>query len=1444
MVMTSARCRFSWILVCVFLVVVSGNSGGGNGKIRVLSTEVKDETHSATAASSQSDGAIDDHAGGSESDSGHDAGSDAGSDAGHDTGHDAGTDAGHGTGHGGGHSLHPSDKTRGGIFIAFCLFAGVCIKVTLKWFGLPFTVVLLIFGIGAGMWEKYREQGPAEEVLGESMRKWAAIDPHVFLFIFLPALLYEASGSVDIHIFGRAGMQMLLLAGPGVVISTVLTATVVQELFDYGWTWETALCFGAMMSATDPVAVVALLGELGASKRLSLLIEGESLLNDGTAMVVFMVFEKAMGKGAPPLTTGMCMESFVQLAGGGVVLGWVVGQVTVVMLANIINDPACEITLTLTAAYGGFFLAEGSAIGASGVLTVVIIGLTMSYSGTTALSPGVHHFMHEFWHMMGFLANTIIFILSGLIIVEKYHDESIRNYDWGLCVALWLALNLVRGFVVMLMSPILVRLGYGLSFSQAAVVVWGGLRGAVGLALAMIVEHDPAVDERVGQLFLFHMAGIVILTLVVNGSTTGMLVRYLKLHKSSTAAKKTFENAACSMDAKISESVAALKHNRFYSDADWALVWNTMPVFTEEVFEKRKARVAGFNPKKSTVAKAISAINAAYHDEDEERELSKAEVMAIASQAKQILEAGGKSKFRTSNRAKNVPEEEYAASADTRKVMSASDVLQYAHSVVNSRDKLKAFQFQQHARHSYFNLVKSNYWHQFETGFTSSNAHKALEDAANRAEDAAMLHDVMRQQLDEWVWADDFTAAPWMWTLLGNVPIVNYLANFYIEKNLELAYDIANSFVLAHKQSTMQFIHSLEPPSAQDHGHGHGHGDNDADNDDSMNPEQFIRSKLEHSTMEPDSKNVVFEILMDASYSMGRAQAFLDDLKMQHPHMAVSIATKSVCYALLADLQQHAEHLAHHGELEEKEAGIVEKALLKARKKLHFQNCKTGDGEGSALSQEKMGLEILKKVPFFTLLPRHLQEEVSSIAESRVYNRGSVLFHEGDTVSGIFVVIRGTVKVKASHDHQGTTAGAGMQNGQEEGDDEEDGEFEVLGSGEVFGMLEVVYESSSRLVSAHCESSAEILHIPASQIQHVLQQAVGHEGSANEAAWRDAACTQMMICRHSLPLFAHLNPQATRLLLANTHLYKHGGGSDSYPLPGRAILMRGMVKDHPKSRVLQRAVSMWEPTDYPKSSRVSFTHDAVLLFLTSTSTATSNSDDTRSASASTNSQHPKYDDSDSLRSDDTRAVPRNRRTSMVDASRNSNAQAAAAVSNALAGHHSGASQTANERLNLGSYRGPHNTTPPPAPPPSQFQRISAPQGATGPAPISITNVTRSNGDRRAAASAVTPAGSAKLRSLVKERYQSHHDQPNKPTLDSMLSGGRSQPGPTTHIADLVVGQQGDREAHTASHEAPIRSFDLIRSMTNTFTGSSDGDYGGGGGGGGRGGDYGGGSMNV
>lgn len=145
------------------------------------------------------------------------------------------------------------------------------------------TVLLLVFGLVLG------GVAPHVGTVGDSVSQWSTIDPHLFLFIFLPPLIYVGTNSVDFYIFKSSIYQMLILAGPGLLLSMVLTAGFVKFGFDYDWDWSTCLAFGAMLSATDPVAVVSLLHELGITKQLTILIEGESLFNDGTGTMMMMI---------------------------------------------------------------------------------------------------------------------------------------------------------------------------------------------------------------------------------------------------------------------------------------------------------------------------------------------------------------------------------------------------------------------------------------------------------------------------------------------------------------------------------------------------------------------------------------------------------------------------------------------------------------------------------------------------------------------------------------------------------------------------------------------------------------------------------------------------------------------------------------------------------------------------------------------------------------------------------------------------------------------------------------------------------------------------------------------------------------------------------------------------------------------------------------------------
>lgn len=239
------------------------------------------------------------------------------------------------------------------LFVGVALFLGMVSRHLFKGSRIPYTVVLLLLGIGIGGLE-YGVKNLG--VLGDSIRMWSNIDPDLILFLFLPALLFESSFAMDFHQIKRCFFQMLLLAAPGVLISTFLLGVATVKVFPYNWNWSTGLLLGGLLSATDPVAVVALLKELGASKKLSTLIEGESLMNDGTAIVVFRLFlQMVLGK---HFSAGDVVSFLSRVVFGAVALGLLFGIVSVIWVGRVFNDTVIEITLTLTASYMAFFVVR------------------------------------------------------------------------------------------------------------------------------------------------------------------------------------------------------------------------------------------------------------------------------------------------------------------------------------------------------------------------------------------------------------------------------------------------------------------------------------------------------------------------------------------------------------------------------------------------------------------------------------------------------------------------------------------------------------------------------------------------------------------------------------------------------------------------------------------------------------------------------------------------------------------------------------------------------------------------------------------------------------------------------------------------------------------------------------------------------------------------------
>lgn len=457
------------------------------------------------------------------------------------------------------------------LFIVISLFVGTATRHLLRKGPLPYTISLLIIGLILGVLNRSNvllDFGLAP--MADSVNWAGSIDPHLILYLFLPTLIFEAAYALHLHTFKKSLGNALILAIPGIVVAIIITALFVMMVNALGWglgnwTWMMALLFGAIVSATDPVAVVAILKEVGASKKLSTITESESMLNDGTAIVIFMtLFASIVGSA----TGGNAFLEFLRVALGGIVVGGLVGWLIIAWIKRVFNDALIEITVVIGAAYLTFFLAENT-FHVSGVIAVVTFGVLMAGPGKTRISPGVTHFLHEFWELAAFIANTLIFIIVGVVIAQQV------NYtfnDLAILLVVYVGIHVARLGAIYLFYPLMKKIGYGIAFKDSVVLWWGGLRGAVGLALALIVAVEDKVPIDIRSQVLSLTAGIVVLTSLINATTVKWLIDRLGLSKIGEIKAGLMQQSVQQIRLSGEKEVDKLKENRFMADANWEKV--------------------------------------------------------------------------------------------------------------------------------------------------------------------------------------------------------------------------------------------------------------------------------------------------------------------------------------------------------------------------------------------------------------------------------------------------------------------------------------------------------------------------------------------------------------------------------------------------------------------------------------------------------------------------------------------------------------------------------------------------------------------------------------------------------------------------------------------------------------------------------------------------------
>ena len=381
---------------------------------------------------------------------------------------------------------------------------------------LPLSLVLVVVGAALGL------------ALGEDSAIGALlnISSEAFLYLFLPILLFETAIEIDARrLFEDVG-NILLLAIVAVVASTLVVGLMLSSVSTYSMV--ACLLVAAIVSTTDPVAVVALFKDLSVPHRLTLLVEGESLFNDAAAIAMFSVLMAMLTVGSGDASDGVF--SFFRGFSGGILVGLLLSLFATHMFSFLAGKRMAEVTVTVALAYFAFVISEYF-FHFSGVVAVVGAALVFAYDGRTRVSPKTWSFLVGTWKQLGYWASSLIFLLAALRIPGLLKDVGVA--DAIMLGALLLGALVARGAVLFILMPLMTAAGIGqkVSFGLRLVIMWGGLRGAISLALALAVIEHPAVADDIKHLVATLVTSFVLVTLFVNGLTLRPLIRLLGIDR-------------------------------------------------------------------------------------------------------------------------------------------------------------------------------------------------------------------------------------------------------------------------------------------------------------------------------------------------------------------------------------------------------------------------------------------------------------------------------------------------------------------------------------------------------------------------------------------------------------------------------------------------------------------------------------------------------------------------------------------------------------------------------------------------------------------------------------------------------------------------------------------------------------------------------------------------
>lgn len=391
------------------------------------------------------------------------------------------------------------------------------------------SVALALVGTAIGVLASWLLYTPSTDAFNQIASVFVnlPLNSQGILHLFLPVLLFQTTLTLDVRRMADDAGVIFVMAVVAVVVATAFIGFALSPFTAVPLV--ACLLFGAIVATTDPVAVVAIFRDIGAPARLGRLVEGESLLNDAAAIALFVILLGSLtGTSAPTLAGGL--ELFLWSFSGGIALGYLGGQVLVRLLPLVRDFRLAQVTLSVAMPYLVYTIAE-NLVGVSGVVAVVVAGIVINLAGPSRVTPDGWTYLNDVWDQMAFWASSLIFMLASILIPKLLVD--VGWYDIALLAIVVVAALAARAVILFGLLPLmsLLQLSQPVSTPFKTVMLWGGMRGAITLTLALGVTENLAIDPQVKRFVAVLATGFVLFTLLVYGTTLKPLIRVFGLDK-------------------------------------------------------------------------------------------------------------------------------------------------------------------------------------------------------------------------------------------------------------------------------------------------------------------------------------------------------------------------------------------------------------------------------------------------------------------------------------------------------------------------------------------------------------------------------------------------------------------------------------------------------------------------------------------------------------------------------------------------------------------------------------------------------------------------------------------------------------------------------------------------------------------------------------------------